>query len=64
MGDVPKKKKAFEVPDCYKIKSYEKILGERQNTCKSWEKRKKQLSVQSRVRRLKQEDWTWLSLFI
>ena len=39
MGDIPKKK-AFEVPNCYEIKSYEKILGERQNTCKSREKRK------------------------
>ena len=47
MGDFPLKK-AFEVPDCYKITSYEKIPGERKNTCKSREKRKKQRSVQSR----------------
>ena len=40
MGDIPKKK-AFEVPDCYKIKSYRKILGERQNTCKNEGEKKK-----------------------
>ena len=40
------------VPVCYKIKSYEKILGELQNTCKNEKENKKQLPVQSRVKRL------------
>ena len=34
------------------IKSYEKILGELQNTCKNEKENKKQLPVQSRVKRL------------
>ena len=37
---------------CEKIKSYEKILVELQNTCKNEEESKKQLPVQSRVKRL------------
>ena len=40
------------VPVCLEIKSYEKIPGELQNTCKNEKENKKQLSVQSRVKRL------------
>ena len=41
------------VPVCYKIKSYEKILSELQNTCENEKGNKKQqLSLQSRVKRL------------
>ena len=44
--------KFLTVPVCQEIKSYEKILGELQNTCKNEKKNKKQPSVQSRVKRL------------
>ena len=37
---------------CKKIKSYEKILGELQNTCKNEKENKNQLAVQSRLKRL------------
>ena len=40
------------VPVCLKIKSYEKILGKLQNKCKNEKENKRQLSVQSRVKRL------------
>ena len=41
------------VPVCQKIKSYEKILSELQNTCENEKGNKKQqLSLQSRVKRL------------